>query len=104
MIAQSTTRGENPYLRALDSEARRVLAELKGQDLVFMLLEIAQLMESHRDSISIAQGILSMLSERINLRHPMLLVSHPESGQPELRCGKGAELWPSPSIVASQGS
>jgi Nif-specific regulatory protein len=102
MIAQSASRSENPYLRALDSEARRVLAELKGQDLVFMLLEIAQLMETHRDTSRIAEGILLMLSERINLRHVLLLTTHPESGEPELRCGSGGGLWPSAASAASQ--
>ena len=96
--------GEERYSRALDAETSRVLAELKGQDMVFMLLEIAQLMEVHRDPAVITDGIISMLSDRIHLLQAHVLAANPETGLPEVRFGKGAGQWPSPGMTAGKGS
>ncbi len=90
--------GRSRYLRAPDNVARRVIAELKGQDLVFMLLEIAQLMETHRDPADIAEGIIHMLSDRLDLMHVHVLAADPGTEILEVRYGRGAREWFSPGL------
>ncbi|MEO7776116.1 MAG: sigma 54-interacting transcriptional regulator [Fibrobacteria bacterium] len=68
-----------------------MVSELKGQDLVFMLLEIAQLMEKQREPKLIIDGILSMLSERLHLILGRVIVLARESGPPEIRYCLGSD-------------
>jgi Nif-specific regulatory protein len=103
-VHRSGLAGEERFPRAMDAETSRVLAELKGQDMVFMLLEIAQLMETHRDPAVIAEGIIAMLSDRIHLLQAHILTASPETGLPEVRFGKGAGQWPVSGPAAGKGS
>lgn len=68
-----------------DADVRDPVSELKGQDLVFMLLEIAQLMEKQREPGIIIDGVLSMLSDRLHLIRGRVIVSCRQSGAPEKR-------------------
>ena len=74
----------------MEADVRDVVSELKGQELVFMLLEIAQLMEKQREPKIIIDGILSMLSERLHLIQGRVIVLGRESGAPEMRYCLGA--------------
>ena len=58
-----------------DADAREAVSELKGQDLVFLLLEIAQLMEKQREPGIIIDGVLSLLSDRLHLIRGRVIVA-----------------------------
>jgi Nif-specific regulatory protein len=68
-----------------DAEARDAVSELKGQDLVFMLLEIAQLLEKQREPKIIIDGVLSMLSDRLHLVRGRVIVAAGLNGAAEMR-------------------
>ncbi|HKP96721.1 MAG TPA: sigma 54-interacting transcriptional regulator [Fibrobacteria bacterium] len=83
MVFQNGGRGAERF--GMEADARDLVSELKGQDLVFMLLEIAQLMEKQREPKIIIDGILSMLSERLHLILGRVIVLGRESGPPKIR-------------------
>jgi Nif-specific regulatory protein len=68
-----------------DAEAHDAVSELKDQDLVFMLLEIAQLLEKQREPKIIIDGVLSMLSERLHLIRGRVIVPGRLPGAAEMR-------------------
>lgn len=78
----------------LETETRDVVSELKDQDLVDLLVEIARLMETHRESRLLIEGLLAMLADRLHLLRGRVIVLSRGAGAPEAHyaaSGSGGE-------------
>lgn len=84
--------------RQRDDEVSEIVDELKDQDLVFLLLEIAQLLEGHREPQAVIQGLLQMLAERRRLVQGRIFMPNTKSGRLEMRYGLTPSLYDSANL------